>query len=291
MPGPAGVPTGRVPGTSPRSAAVPVRRTLARQHATCNPACGVPSPRTIGAATGHLGVGGVDDCPHEAPPSGFSVKVKGLRGSPSSDHVDVPPGPVRLAPGEIGKPATETPGPPTRSRYSRRRLPCQAPGPISQPPLQPGRCVRQCPRPRCRNSGPTIGSSRRGIRHSWPTRPAWTRSGGISSLTPNPAVLTRTRPRATASTPRHRRSAHRPCRHTRDRRRPPSRRLPLPLPSPPIHRPARDGPSARLHHLHRSALRRTRSCPPPAPAAGRIGMRRGRRHFRLARRSPQPPTT
>jgi len=102
MPGPAGVPTGRVPGTSPRSAAVPIRRTLARQHATCNPACGVPSPRTIGAATGHLGVGGVDDCPHEAPPSGFSVKVKGLRGSPSSDHVDVPPGPVRLAPGEIG---------------------------------------------------------------------------------------------------------------------------------------------------------------------------------------------
>jgi hypothetical protein len=44
MPGPAGVPTGRVPGTSRRSAAVPVRRTLARQHATCNPACGGPVP-------------------------------------------------------------------------------------------------------------------------------------------------------------------------------------------------------------------------------------------------------
>ena len=55
MPGPAGVPTGRVPGTSRQSAAVPVRRTLARQHATCNPACDLPSPRTIGAATGHLG--------------------------------------------------------------------------------------------------------------------------------------------------------------------------------------------------------------------------------------------
>jgi len=79
-------------------------------------------------------------------------------------------------------------------------------------------------------------------------------------------------------------------RHSRDRRRPPSRRLPLPLPSPPIHRPAREGPSAPLHHLHRSALHR-RSGPPPAPAAGRIRMRRGRRHLRPARRSPQPPTT
>lgn len=44
------------------------------------PGCGLPSPRTIGAATGHPGVGGVDDCPHETPPSGFSVKVKGYAG-------------------------------------------------------------------------------------------------------------------------------------------------------------------------------------------------------------------
>ena len=61
-----------------------------------------PVPTDHRGRYGSLGVGGVDDCPHEAPPSGFSVKVKGLRGSPSSDHVDVPPGPVRLAPGEIG---------------------------------------------------------------------------------------------------------------------------------------------------------------------------------------------
>ena len=94
-----------------------------------------PVPTDHRGCTGHLGVGGVDDCPHETPPSGFSVKVKG---------------PTRVAEFRPRRRPAWTcmartrrdrlaghgdPTAPTRSRHSRRRLPCQAPGPISQPPL------------------------------------------------------------------------------------------------------------------------------------------------------------
>ena len=96
-----------------------------------------PVPTDHRGRYGSLGVGGVDDCPHETPPSGFSVKVKGYAGrrvqTTSTSRLDLYGSHQERSASRPRRPQGRRPGRDTRVVAYRVRRPDRSHNPLCSP--------------------------------------------------------------------------------------------------------------------------------------------------------------